>query len=155
MANEEKLSDEKLAEAIQEVGRFITRAEALRISQQTLKDAERGRAEAVEQEAKQGAMYRDEKPTDLADCCAITELLRSREERRLKHGGELEHTRDTWSFALRLLYGAIEKASEERWHFPDEVLYPLVADLGAACLAYMQAMNANEKRDKPVQSEDE
>ena len=133
----------------------VTRAEALRISRQVLKDAERGRIEVAEREARQGIQY--EESITLADRCAITELLKARQERRLKHGGELEHTRDIWSFALRLLYGAIEKASEEQWHFPDEVLYPMVADLGAACLAYMQAMgaNASEKQDELTQSGDE
>jgi len=166
MANVQKLSDEELSEAVdripldlvaedppvvkewvtraraqrqlEKIGIRVTREEAIRISRQVLKDAERGRIEVAEREAQQGVTYMDEKPTNLRDRCAILELLKARQERRLARGDEARLSPNEWLAHIFSESALISDAANE----PGEevLLYEHVASLAAVCLAWLQVI---------------
>ena len=137
MADARKPSDADFAEAIRETGAFITREEAIRISQQTLKDAERSRAEAAEREARSGPTYLDDWPTAPAGIRGLLEVLQAWKLRIERMGDERSRHESSWPNVMDGRLAEIKDASLEE-------KYARVADMAAACLAWLQIMALDE-----------
>jgi len=175
MTDVQKLSDDELAEAVdrlpltiideshpviaewvqrrraqreaEKIGIRVTRAEAIRISRQILKEAERGRAEVVEQEDRNAPTKWSGEPTAPAGIRAVSEVLTAWKQRIERMGDERNRHELSWPNVMSARLFEIKEASLEE-------KYARVADMAAACLAWLQALALDEDEAIP-QSEDE
>ena len=131
----------------EKLGQRVSRAEALRISRQILKDAERGRIEAAEQEARKGPTYWDGEPTEPAAIRALSEVLTAWKQRQWNMGNERNRDELSWLNRLDARLDVIKK------DFFDNK-YACVADMAAACLAWLSTLAPDDDEATP-QSEDE
>ena len=123
----------------------VTREEALRISQQVLKDAERGRIEAAEREAKQGPTYCDDWPTAPAGVRGLLKVLQAWGQRVERMGDERSRHELSWPNVMDGRLAEIKDASPEN-------KYARVADMAAACLAWLQLMALDEEATDGIDS---
>ena len=170
MADVQKLSDEELSEAVdripldlvaddppvvkewvtraraqrqlEKIGIRVTREEAIQISRQMLKDAERGRIEMAEQEARQGPTYSDDEPTEPAGIRALSEILKAWQERRRCRGDQANIIDASWTSSLDSVLCDIKITIRSSGQ--EAKLYGLVANLSATCLAWLQVMAGDE-----------
>lgn len=118
MANEHMPTDDEMAEAIQEVGVFLTRAEAVI---------------AAARQAKKGPTYRDDWPTAPAGIRALSEVLMAWKQRQERNGTEQDRHELSWPNVMDGRLAEIKDASLEN-------KYARVADMAAACLAWLACL---------------
>lgn len=123
MANEHMPTDDEMAEAIQEVGVCLTRAEAVI---------------AAARQAKKGPTYRDDWPTAPAGIRGLLEVLQAWKQRVERMGDERDRDKLSWPNVMNARLFEIKDASPEN-------KYARVADMAAACLAWLQVMAPDEE----------